>query len=146
MAADFTIILFQRQQFGNEPGTFNDVEPNVPFVGPKKDFRFDCANVNPSETAFLVFQSRDVDHQRNVFQVNGVAVFGGLPASPSRDTWNGNILLVEKDAKLKPTGNRLIIGSRNSSGGGGGDIDDFIIDNVVISYKTNSVILAGMGA
>ena len=145
MATDFTVILFQRQQFGNEPGTFNDVEPNVPFVGPKQDFRFDCPNVNPGETAFLVFQSRDVDHQRNVFQVNGVAVFGGLPASPSRDTWNGNILLIEPQHQLRPTGNVLHVESRNSSGGGGGDIDDFIIDNVVISYKTNSVILADKG-
>jgi hypothetical protein len=93
-----------------------------------------------------MFQSRDVDHQRNVLKINNFDLFGSIPASRSRDTWNGNILLVEKDAKLKPTGNRLIIGSRNSSGGGGGDIDDFIIDNVVISYKTNSVILAGMGA
>jgi hypothetical protein len=142
MATDFTVILFQRQQFGDEPGTFNDVEPTVPFVGRQKDFSFDCPNVDPRQTAFLVFQSRDVDHQRNVFQVNGVGVFGGLPVSPSRDTWNGNILLIEPQHQLRPTGNVLHVESRSSNGGGGGDIDDFIIDNVVISYKTNSIILA----
>jgi hypothetical protein len=87
MATDFTVILFQRQHFGDEQGTFNDIEPSVPFVGPTKDFRFDCPNVDPGQTAFLMFQSRDVDHQRNVFQINGVDVFGGLPASPARDTW-----------------------------------------------------------
>ena len=135
MATNFTVILFQRQQFGNEPGTFNDIEPNVPFAGSTKDFSFDCPGVNPSETAFLMFQSRDVDHQRNIFQINGVDVFGGLPASPSRDTWNGNILLIEPHHQLRATANVLHVESRNSSGGSGDDIDDFIIDNVVIQYK-----------
>lgn len=135
MATNFTVILFQRQHFGNEPGVFNDIEPNVPFAGSTKDFSFDCPGVNPSETAFLMFQSRDVDHQRNIFQINGVDVFGGLPASPARDAWNGNILLVEPHHQLRATGNVLHVESRNSSGGGGDDIDDFIIDNVVIVYK-----------
>ena len=145
MATDFTVILFQRQQFGNEPGVFDktdipnpaDIEPNVPFVGPTKDFSFNCPNVNPGETAFLMFQSRDVDHPRNIFRVNGVDIFGGLPVSPSRDTWNGNILLIESRHQLKPANNVLHVESRDASGGGGGgDIDDFIIDNVVIVYKT----------
>ena len=83
-----------------------------------------------------MFQSREVNHQRNVFRVNGVDVFGGLPASPSKDTWNGNILLIEPRHQLRPTGNILHIEARNDSGGGGGNIDDFIIDNVVIIYKT----------
>ena len=136
MATNFTVILFQRQHFGNEQGTFNDVEPSVPFVGPTKDFPFNCPNVDPGETAFLMFQSRDVDHQKNVFRINTVQVFGGLPASPSRDTWNGNILLIEPHHGLKETGNILHVESRNTSGGGGGNLDDFIIDNVVIVYKT----------
>ena len=135
MATNFTVILFQRQHFGNEPGSFNDIEPNVPFAGSAKDFSFDCPGVNPGETAFLMFQSRDVDHQRNIFQVNGVDVFGGLPASPARDAWNGNILLIEPDHQLRATGNVLHVESRNSNGGSGNDIDDFIIDNVVIVYK-----------
>ena len=135
MATNFTVILFQRQHFGNEPGTFNDIEPNVPFAGSTKDFSFDCPGVYPSETAFLMFQSRDVDHQRNIFQLNGVDVFGGLPASPARDAWNGNILLIEPHHQLRATANVLHVESRNSSGTGGDDIDDFIIDNVVIMYK-----------
>ena len=136
MATDYTVILATRQHFGNEPGVFNDVEPSVPFVGPTKDFSFNCPNVNPGEIAFLMFQSREVNHQRNVFRVNGVDVFGGLPASPSKDTWNGNILLIEPRHQLRTTGNILHIEARNDSGGGGGNIDDFIIDNVVIIYKT----------
>src|SRR5712691_7269793 len=107
MASNFTVILFQRQHFGNEPGTFNGIEPNVPFVGPATDFSFDCPRVDPGETAILMFQSRDVDHQRNVFKINGIGVFGGLPASPDRNTWNGNILLVERHHRLKETDNIL---------------------------------------
>jgi len=135
MVTNFTVILFQRQHFGNEPGIFNDIEPDVPFAGSTKDFAFDCPGINPSETAFLMFQSRDVDHQRNIFQINGADVFGGLPASPARDAWNGNILLLEPHHQLRATGNTLHVESRNFRGGRGGDIDDFIIDNVVIMYK-----------
>lgn len=136
MATDFTVILAQRQHFGNEQGGFDDVEPHVIFVGPTKDFSFNCPSVNPRETAFLIFQSRDVDHQRNIFSVNGVDIFGGLPASPNRDTWNGNILLIAPRHKLKATNNVLHVESRNEDSGTGGDRDDFIIDNVVIAYKT----------
>jgi hypothetical protein len=136
MSTDFTTVMAQRQHFGNEQGSFNNVEPKVMFAGPTKDFAFNCPNVNSGETAFLMFQSRDVDHQRNIFRVNGVDIFGGLPASPSKDTWNGNILLIASRHHLKAANNVLDVESRNGSGGGGSDIDDFIIDNVVIVYKT----------
>lgn len=66
-----------------------------------------------------MFQSRDVGHQRNVFKINGVYVFGGLPASLARDAWNGNILLLDPRHQLRATGNVLHFESRNSSGGGG---------------------------
>jgi hypothetical protein len=139
MATDFTVILFQRQQFGNEPRTFEDVEPNVPFVGATKSYAFDCPGIDSGETAFLMFQSRDVDHPKNIFRVNGVDVFGGLPASPARDAWNGNILLLEPHHQLKAAGNVLRVESRNARGQGVDDIDDFIIDNVVIVYKLADV-------
>ncbi|MGA9524602.1 MAG: hypothetical protein WBV82_24305 [Myxococcaceae bacterium] len=135
MATSFTAILFQRQHFGNDPGTFDDVEPNVPFAGPSKSFSFNCPGVDSSETAFIVFQARDVDHSRNVLQINGIDVFGGLPPSPARDAWNANILLVEVHHQLKETGNVLHVESRTSNGSASGDIDDFIVDNIVIVYK-----------
>jgi hypothetical protein len=136
MATNFTVVLFQRQHFGNEPGVFDDIEPGVPFAGSAKDFSFDCPGVNPDETALLMFQSRDVDHQRNIFKINGVDVVGGLPASPSSDAWNRNVLLIEPHHELTAKGNVLHVESRNSNGGRDGDTDDFIIDNVVIVYKT----------
>lgn len=138
MATNFTAIVGVRQHFGNEQGTFQDIEPNVPFVGRKKEFSFSCPNIDPRETALLMFQSRDVDHQKHKFEINGPASNCGLllPASPNRDTWNGNIMLIEPHHNLKEANNVLNIESRNASGGSGGDIDDFIIDNVVIIYKT----------
>ena len=141
MATNFTVILFQRQHFGNDPGTFDDIEPDVPFAGSAKNFSFDCADVDPSETAVLMFQSRDVDHRRNILRINGVDVFGGLPVSPARDAWNANVLLIEPHHQLKATGNVLHVESRTSSGESTGDVDDFIIDNVVIVYKILDVSL-----
>ena len=140
MATNYTVVLFSRQHLGNEAGVFNDVEPNVAFVGSAKDFPFDCPGINTAEAAVLMFQSRDVDHQRNILRVNGVDVFGGLPASPARDEWNGNILLVEPHHQLKATGNVLRVEARRTDGGSTGDVDDFILDNVVIMYKTLDVV------
>ena len=136
MASSFTIVLFQRQHFGARAGTFNDVEPNVPFAGRSKSFVFDCPHVEAREPAYLMFQARDVDHPRNIFEVNGLGVFGGLPVSPARDSWNGNVLLVEPRHQLRATGNVLRVESRDGRGTTGGSIDDFIIDNVVLVYKT----------
>jgi hypothetical protein len=151
MNTNFTVIFSGRQHFGDERTTFNDVEPNVDgnaFVGHKKDFTFDCPNINPNETAVLMFQSRDVSKsQRNIFRVNQVDVFGanpasgtlpasgGIPASADRNSWNGNIQLLETRHRLKATGNTLHIEARNDAGGVGGNIDDFILDNMVIMYK-----------
>jgi hypothetical protein len=140
MATNYTVVLFSRQHLGNDAGVFNDVEPNVVFVGPAKDFPFDCPGINTAEAAILMFQSRDVDHQQNIFRVNGVDVFGGLPASPARNAWNGNIVLVERHHQLKATGNVLRVEARRSDGGSTGDVDDFILDNVVIMYKTLDVV------
>jgi hypothetical protein len=134
MSADFTIVTPVRQGFGNEPGYLKSIEPNVPFVGPTKDFTFPCPNVNPNEAAVLMFQSRDVDSSKNIITINDSPVAGGIPVSPNKDTWNGNVMLIT--AGVLKASNELHIESRNNSGGGGGDIDDFILDNVVVMYKT----------
>jgi hypothetical protein len=85
----------------------------VPFVGRAKDFRFDCPNVDSGETAVLMFQSRDVGHPRNIFQINGVDVVGGLPVSPARDEWNGNVLLVEPRHRLREARDVLHVEGRS---------------------------------
>jgi hypothetical protein len=141
MATNFTVILSQRQHIGNNPGTFDDIEPEVPFAGPSKSASFACPGVDPGQSALLMFQSRDVDHRRNILQVNGVEVSGGVPVSPARDAWNANVLIVEPHHQLKATGNVLHVESRTSNGESAGDVDDFLIDNIVIVYKTPDVYL-----
>lgn len=134
MSADFTIVIPVRQGFGNEPGYLRSIEPNVPFVGPTKDFTFPCPNVNANEAAVLMFQSRDVDSSKNIITINNNPVAGGIPVSPNKVTWNGNVMLIATG--VLRANNELHIEARNTSGGGGGDIDDFILDNVVVMYKT----------
>ena len=143
MPVNYTVILFSRQHFGNEPNIFAGINP--PFVGQSKDFKFDCPDVNPGEPAFLLFQSLDVSHDTNIFDINGVGVFGGIPVSatapsqgdqhPPLKIWNGNIALIESHHNLKATGNVLHVESKNA--------DDFILDNIVIVYKTRGGIVTG---
>jgi hypothetical protein len=131
--ADFTVV-FVKEQFGNEPGSLKSIEPFVHFAGPKKDFTFSCPKVNSHEAAVLMFQSRAVTSTKNIITINGHE-FGGIPTSPNKDVWNANVLVI-RNGILRPSGNVLHIESRNTSGGTDGNIDDFILDNVVVMYKT----------
>lgn len=133
MSADFTIVISVKHGFGDEPGYLNSLEP-VSSVLPTQDFTFPCPNVNPNAAAVLMFQSRDVDNNKNIITINDIPVAGGIPVSPNKDTWNGNVMLIA--AGVLKASNELHIESRNDSGSGGGDIDDFILDNVVVMYKT----------
>lgn len=158
MAADFTVIIAGgrrsdtrgRQQFGANPDRFREVlraEYAHSFAGSHRDFVFECPGImEPSPEAVLMFESRDVDHNRNVIQINRgdergeeerpwTISPGTIPVSPNRDAWNGNVMVIAPGA-LEEDGNILHIESRNARGRGGGDIDDFLIDNVVVLYKT----------
>jgi hypothetical protein len=146
MATDFTVILSRRQHVGNNPEIFASVEPGVPFAGSVAGVPFDCPGIDPTETALLMFQSRHVDHRQNILRINGVDVPGGLPISPVRDAWNPNVVLVEPRHQLKSAGNVLHLESRTSSGERSGDIDDFILDSVVLVYKTSALSLPWFAA
>jgi hypothetical protein len=135
MPCDYTVIVHQTVHVGDNPDMFG----TAPFKG--TDFNsagFSCPNVKSSERAVVFFQTRDVDNANNVIQINGHDLFGGVPVSSTDDAespfWNGNVALVGRNV-LKETGNVLHVGARNSSGGTS-DVDDFLIDNVVILYKT----------
>ena len=58
----------------------------------------------------------------------------GLVAGPEK-YWISEIRLIQKDL-LKASGNTLYIEARNSAGNSGGNLDDFLIDNLVVFYKT----------
>jgi hypothetical protein len=141
MPCDYTIILHQTAHVGDDKDMFGP----APFKG--KDFdsdRFSCPNVKSSEQAVLFFQTRDVDNARNVIQINGSDLFGGIPVSSTGGAespiWNGNVALVEP-GRLSGSGNRLELGARDSQGFPTGTLedegDDFLINNVVILFKTH---------
>jgi hypothetical protein len=134
MSSDYTVIFTSRQHFGDEQHVFG---VHADFVGKKHDYTFDCPNVDPKQRAVLLFQSYDVNNDGNIFQINTTNVPGGLPTGPTHETvgstvkssWIGNVMLVEPG--LKPTGNVLHVESVGRNG-----LDDFILDNMVIQYKT----------
>jgi hypothetical protein len=141
MAVNFTVIFSTRQHFGNEQNTFPG-QGGI-FVGKTKDYVFDCPDVNANETAVLLFQSYDVTTGRDVFAINGTEVYGGLPVGAPgvqhgfvrSNFWMSHVLLVEPRHALKATGNVLHVESKAATASGS-DIDDFILDNMVIMYKT----------
>ncbi|MDQ4024205.1 MAG: hypothetical protein M3217_01770 [Actinomycetota bacterium] len=139
MPSDFTVIINVRQHFGNEPGRL----PGA-FAGANKEFPFLCPNVDPTQEAVLLFQTLDVEHEKNFIAINDPTgtsgdpeVFGGIPVSRSDSDWNGNVMLV-RPGVLRES-NILRLGARDSRGGLGGlsgDVDEFVIDNVVVFFKT----------
>ena len=126
-----TVITSVRNHFGNEPSFL----PGA-FVGQRKDFRFDCPGIDPRQEAVLMFQSLHVSHPRNVFTINGRTVFGDLPTTTEdKEAWAAQVLLVTPNT-LRGRDNVLHVDSRTDSGTSSGDIDDFVIDNLVLLYKT----------
>lgn len=83
MAVNYTVIFPSRYHLGNEQYIFAIANP-PPFVGKKQDWTFDCPDVDPRQTAVLLFQSYDVTTERNFVQINGFDVVGGLPVGPPR--------------------------------------------------------------
>jgi hypothetical protein len=150
MSSDFEVIFSGKKHFGDQQGNFNGIEPVVDFEGPDRDYPFSCPNVDPSKPAILMFESLGVTTaQSDVIKVNGVDVRGvntdilngekaGIPASPNDEVgWSGNVLILEgRRHQLKATGNQLTVVSRTRAGTLNGNRDDFLLDNMVIMYKT----------
>ena len=152
MAADYTVIIAVRQRFGDNPsgfpgrpGTDYDeypVEADAPFVGASKDFPFDCPHVDGRQFGVLQFNALGVGTWGNVLQVNGRDVSGGLSAGPvsiaqepRQPLWNTHSLLIERNV-LQEQGNLLHIESIKHEFAD--QIDDFIIDNAVMWFKTQT--------
>lgn len=150
MPLDFTVIVTVRQRFGDSSSDDFGQETEAPFVGQQKDFSFACPNVDRTQQAILLFQSMGVNVQQSM-EVNGRIVFGGIPASvefaalpflvqgqvQSRAIaqWTGNVMLVEPG--VLQANNVLRVQAKEI--GSSGNIDNFIIDNVVILFKTKQI-------
>jgi hypothetical protein len=146
MALDFTVVMPVRQRFGDAHADDFGQETEAPFVGSQKDFEFRCPNVDRSEQAILLFQCQGANVQQRL-EINGQQIFGGIPASVEsfaspflfqghvqnflHAVWNGNVMLVHPGVLQE--NNVMRIRAANL---GDGERDNFIIDNIVVLFKT----------
>jgi hypothetical protein len=147
MALDFTVVIAVRQRFGDREDDDLGQETIAPFVGSKKDYKFRCPGVDPSQQAILLFQCQGANAEQSL-EINGRQIFGGIPAAveqvplpvPIQDQiqsvpfaqWNGNIMIVHP--RVLQENNVLRIRAREL--GDSGNLDNFIIDNFVVVFKT----------
>jgi hypothetical protein len=140
---DYTVIMNVRHQFGDERKDPNEHQPDLeaPFAGTSGEFSFSCPKVNPAEASVLEFQHRGATHyvEHPVF-INGVRLFGGVPAGPryklggtNYPMWSTRTLLVGQHV-LQEMENTLRYESQINPYTG--NWDNFTIDNVVIFFKT----------
>jgi hypothetical protein len=137
MASDFTVIRAVRARFGDSTGDLAG-EKGAPNLGVATNLPFDCPKLNANEMAVLQFESTDVTVDANVMSINGRPLSAPLRKSTGfADTvrWTANLVLIDKGV-LKPTGNLLHVEARTDTGGTTGNRDDFILDNIVVFYKT----------
>ena len=148
MPIDFTVIQAVRQRFGDQAR--EDLEElEAPFVGASKSFPFACPNVDAGTMAVLQFESLGVSlgqaaSPRNILRINGVDIPGGITPGPFRiagntafprfPTWKTHSLLVP--ANVLREQNVLFIASITGQFGPGTHLDNFMIDNIVVLFKT----------
>jgi hypothetical protein len=158
MAVDFTVVIAVRQRFGDlrrdEKPSLNEpesgLEAEAPFVGLEKEFAFRCPSVDRSQFALLLFQSLGVSTVQ-ALEINGQTIFGGIPVSVDRNSrtlgsgsdahtvhsliarWNGNVMLVHPGVLQENNLMRIRAAEMTA-----GNVDDFIIDNVVVVFKTRA--------
>jgi len=148
MALDFTVVITVRQRFGDDDVEDRGLEIDAPFVGSQKDFEFHCPNVDPRQQAILLFQCQGTSVQQSM-QINGRKVFGGIPQAielftlPDGDLaahaqWNGNVMLIDPGVLREDNVLRIQAGKL-----GDDTIDDFIVDNLVVVFKTRPGLTTG---
>jgi hypothetical protein len=173
MASDFTVIQAVRQQFGDTTKGADgqeyaiQVEQDAPFVGLSKDFRFSCPSVDSTQMAVLQFEclaglagsfyvtapNFSGPGHRNIMRINGVDIPGDITPGPIDEqivaqagvggtppAWRAQLLLVP--ANVLNEENVLHIETVLLPTG---QFDNFIIDNVVVLFKTRTQGRGGVG-
>jgi hypothetical protein len=140
MALDFTVVITVRQRFGDNDQEDVGLETEAPFVGKEKEFEFRCPNVDSRQQAILLFQCMGANLQQSL-EINDQQIFGGIPAAfevatlpnqiVSRAQWNGNVMLIHPGVLREDNVLRIRAGEL-----GDDNLDDFIIDNLVVVFKT----------
>lgn len=144
MAIDYTVVQPVRQRFGDSDVDWPEevqVELEAPFVGRSKDYPFSCPNVDASQMGALQFETFGLTSRDNVIEVNGAPVPGGLtPGSFFTGgydivrAWKAHSLLVPADVLAEEN----VLHVESVSLGDDGGLDNFILDNVVIFFKTRT--------
>jgi hypothetical protein len=166
MALDFTIITDVRQRFGDmirdqKPSLRereSGIEDDAPFVGWEKSFAFGCPSVDRSQFALLLFQTLGVSVRQGL-EINGQTVFGGIAPSVDFESrmlgsgseahqdrsaiarWNGNVMLIHPNVLQE--NNILRVRAAEMTAG---NVDDFVMDNVVVVFKTGRSAVANPGS
>ena len=147
MASDFVVIVSGPQHLGDEPNRFPDAQHH----SGDGQFPFDCPGVVTTEPAFLMFRHREYKYDKNVIYL-GTWVgpdFHPIPGQlrNSESGWTTHFTTIP-GTWLKPSGNVLSFGARDSiggTGGGGREVDDYVIDSVVLFYRARSSWLPWFG-
>ncbi len=146
MAIDFTVIFSVRQRFGDRSHDWEEavIPQEAPWVGLSENYAFTCPNVDRAQKAVLQFQSFGVSLPNNSLEINGSPIYGGISvgpqaisAAPRRPLWQTHSLIVGE--YVLEEGNVLRV---EAAATGGGNFDSFILDNVVIFFKTRATLLA----
>lgn len=148
MPSDFTVIQSVRQRFGDATPDLAEItdEQEAPFVGQSKEFSFSCPNVIRGETAILQFETLAVSAgqrqgtARNILRINGVDIPGGITAGATAEVqgrrlpyWKAHLLTVAPNVLREH--NVLRIEAVNQPFGPGLTLDNFIVDNIVVTFK-----------
>ena len=148
MALDFTVVITVRQRFGDDDNEDFGLETEAPFVGKEKTFEFRCPDVDSRQEAILLFQCMGANLQQRL-EINGQEIFGGIPAAfdiaplpnqiVSLAQWNGNVMLIHPGVLREDNVLRIRASELSDD-----KLDDFIIDNLVVVFKTRRILNTGV--
>jgi hypothetical protein len=135
-SASYTYIITGRHYFGDDYDKSHAYTGEV-YKGLSAQYVFNLPGVNRAQPATLMLKFRDVGSYLHVFTLNGYhldALRGSDDSFEDRINLQPNYVLVP-GYMLKETGNVLRIAARNKDGGLT-DVDDFVVGEVVLIYKT----------
>lgn len=125
----FIVIEAGMKHLGDQPTSIG----GGTFVGDLYYAKFNLPdNVEPNELSVIQCRTRHNQKSNKRFFIN-IQQLGNIlePHPNNKDEWMMDISVVPKDF-LKPGENSVHIGYGNA------DYDDFIVDNIVLWYKTKS--------
>lgn len=150
MPMDFTVILMTRNRFGSESGSELGFELEAPWVGGSVNtYSFACPGVDIARPAVLQLESLGMTGDGsptspNSIFINTQTIPGGLkagavnfdPVGRQTPVWKTHSLIVPENVLRANEENFLTIVAGRF--GPQGPVDGFIVDNIVLFYKTGS--------